>query len=76
MGLWHPRPKYSDLAYYSTMCTPTKGECMMFHTLIKRTPVSVREALSLVVGPVDMAKLKTDKAKKEYIRVRLPTLLF
>ena len=69
MGLWVPRPNYSEHKYYSLTCTPTKGENRLFYTLMKRTRVSIREAVHMIVNPKDAKLLRTDKGLDSYIRV-------
>ena len=68
MGLWQPRPKYTDRVYYSSKCMPTKGETRLFHSMMRRTRRSVREVIALVAQAKE-SFLRSDKNMEEYIRV-------
>ncbi|XP_046327915.2 uncharacterized protein LOC124111997 isoform X2 [Haliotis rufescens] len=70
LGLWQPRPKYSDRIYYSMKCLPTKGESKLFHSLMKRTPISVRQAVARNTQAKD-SFLRSDKNMEQYIRNQL-----
>ncbi|XP_071116690.1 uncharacterized protein [Haliotis cracherodii] len=70
LGLWQPRPKYSDRIYYSMKCLPTKGESKLFHGLMKRTPISVRQAVARNTQAKD-SFLRSDKNMEQYIRNQL-----
>ncbi|KAK3090147.1 hypothetical protein FSP39_009490 [Pinctada imbricata] len=70
LGLHQPRPKYTDRIYFSTKCMPSKGEGKLFHSMMRRPVVTVREAVA------KMAKAKesfhrSDKNVDEYIRNKL-----
>ncbi|XP_025108860.1 uncharacterized protein LOC112573069 isoform X2 [Pomacea canaliculata] len=70
LGLWYPRPKYSDRIYMSSKCTPTKGETKLFHAMIRRRPVTVREAVASNAKAKD-SFLRSDKNMEQYIRNQL-----
>ena len=68
MGLWQPRPKYSDRVYYSTKAMPTRGETRLFHSMMRRTRRTIREVIALVASAKE-SFLRSDKNMEEYIRV-------
>ncbi|KAL4236724.1 Coiled-coil domain-containing protein 17 [Mactra antiquata] len=70
MGLWQPRPKYSDRIYYSSKCMPTRGETRLFHSMMRRTRRSIREVIALVASAKE-SFLRSDKNMEEYIRTQL-----
>ena len=68
LGLWHPRPKYSDRVYMSDKCTPLRGETKLFHAMIRRRPITVRESVALNAQAKD-SFLRSDKNMEQYVRV-------
>ena len=72
LGLWKPCPQYHQRVYISASCTPTRGEAKLFHTLMARTRVSVREAASSMVAadPNGGIHGRSDRTLESYIRVR------
>jgi hypothetical protein len=68
LGLWHARPKYSDRVYISDKCTPLRGEAKLFHYMIRRKPVTVRDAVAMNAKAKD-SFLRSDKNMEQYIRV-------
>ncbi|KAL3869337.1 hypothetical protein ACJMK2_042031 [Sinanodonta woodiana] len=70
MGLWQPRPKYTDRVYMSSGCMPTKGETRLFHAMMRRTRRSVREVVATVASAKE-SFLRSDKNMDEYIRNQL-----
>ncbi|XP_076440309.1 uncharacterized protein LOC143279891 isoform X2 [Babylonia areolata] len=70
LGLWHARPKYSDRIYISDKCTPMRGETKLFHAMIRRRPVTIREAVALNAKVKD-SFLKSDKNMEQHIRNQL-----
>lgn len=70
LGLWHPRPKYSDRIYISDKCTPLRGEAKLFHAMIRRKPITVRESIAMYAKAKD-SFLRSDKNMEQYIRNQL-----
>ena len=70
-GLWHPRPHYSHHVYYSASCRPSHSECLVFHALHQRAPVSVRDTVLRISSTEDAESLDTDVKMEAYIRVSL-----
>ena len=70
-GLWHPRPHYSHHVYYSASCRPSHSECLVFHALHQRAPVSVRDTALRISSTDDAESLDTDVKMEAYIRVSL-----
>ncbi|XP_052774398.1 uncharacterized protein LOC128212988 isoform X3 [Mya arenaria] len=70
MGLYQPRPKYSDRVYYSSKCMPTKGETRLFHSMMRRTRRTIREVIALV-APAKESFLRSDKNMEEFMRTQL-----
>ncbi|XP_052257880.1 uncharacterized protein LOC127862678 isoform X7 [Dreissena polymorpha] len=70
MGLMQPRPKYSDRVYYSSRCTPTRGETRLFHSMMRRTKRTVREVITLV-APAKESYLRSDKTMEEFMKTQL-----
>ncbi|XP_060559794.1 uncharacterized protein LOC132719870 isoform X5 [Ruditapes philippinarum] len=70
MGLWQPRPKYSDRVYYSSKAMPTRGETRLFHSMMRRTRRTIREVIALVASAKE-SFLRSDKNMEEYIRNQL-----
>ncbi|KAJ8305994.1 hypothetical protein KUTeg_016539 [Tegillarca granosa] len=70
LGLWSPRPKYSDRIYYSSKCMPSRGESKLFHSMMRRPAVTNREAVAKVAQAKE-SFLRSDKNLEEYIRNKL-----
>lgn len=70
LGLWHPRPKYSDRIYISNKCVPMRGETKLFHAMIRRRPITVRESVAMNAKAKD-SFLRSDKNMEQYIRNQL-----
>ncbi|XP_066298686.1 uncharacterized protein [Branchiostoma lanceolatum] len=74
LGLSVPKPAYSEGVYYSTKCTPTRGESQLFHAMGDRNVVLIRHCLG-VISDGQEQRLKTDKATEQWIRTQLTRLL-
>ena len=70
LGLFYPKPDYSEGVYSSRFCRPTKGEVAIYKSHLLRTPVTVRDALHLIVEPDEESNLRSDVSSHNYIRVR------
>ncbi|XP_059151750.1 uncharacterized protein LOC131937975, partial [Physella acuta] len=70
LGLWYPRPKYSDRVYLSGQCLPTRGESKLFHAMLKRTHTTIRDAVAATTQAKE-SFLSSDKNMEQYIRNQL-----
>ncbi|KAJ7332818.1 hypothetical protein JRQ81_014998 [Phrynocephalus forsythii] len=50
MGLFHPRPDYSEGVYYSDSAKPSAGEIYFYEAMMNRSVVSVREIVYQLAG--------------------------
>ena len=69
LGLYQPRPRYTDRIYFSTKCMPSKGESKLFHSMMRRPPIKVRDAVASIAQAKE-SFYRNDKNLEEYIRVR------
>lgn len=69
-GLFQPKPSYADGEYYSLSCEPTLGECQIFHSMVKRKLIRIREVIKLI-GDGQEQKLKKDGVIESWIKTRL-----
>ena len=67
LGLWHPRPKYSDGVYISSKCTPTPGERKLFRAQNHDDSITVRKAVAKLAKAKD--SFLSDKTMHQYMRV-------
>ncbi len=67
LGLFQPRPRYEDQVYLSMRCAPSVGECQLFHTLLRRSPLAVREAVSEIDESEKL--LKSGMLIEDFIKV-------
>ncbi|CAL1538632.1 unnamed protein product [Lymnaea stagnalis] len=70
LGLWYPRPKYSDRVYLSGQCLPTRGESKLFHAMLKRSHTTIRDAVAATTKAKE-SFLSSDKNMEQYIRNQL-----
>ncbi|XP_076462102.1 uncharacterized protein LOC143294612 [Babylonia areolata] len=70
LGLWRPRPRYSDGAYLSTRCQPTPGETRLFRSMARRQAVAARTAVA-EVSKARSSLLNKDVNIHQYIRSQL-----
>lgn len=70
LGLYLPRPRYTDRIYFSHKCLPNKGESKLFHSMMKRPSISMREAVAKLAKAKE-SFYRSDKNIEEYIRVGL-----
>ncbi|XP_069128656.1 uncharacterized protein [Argopecten irradians] len=70
LGLWQPRPKYTDRIYYSSKCMPSKGESKLFHSMMRRPPMSNRDAVARMAQAKE-SFFRSDKNIEEFIRNKL-----
>ncbi|XP_013082308.1 uncharacterized protein LOC106067643 isoform X1 [Biomphalaria glabrata] len=70
LGLWYPRPKYSDRVYFSSQCVPSRGESKLFHAMMKRVPITIRDAVAATTKAKE-SFLSSDKNMEQYIRNQL-----
>ncbi|XP_052098307.1 uncharacterized protein LOC127733070 isoform X1 [Mytilus californianus] len=70
LGLYIPRPRYTDRIYYSSKCLPTKGESRLFHSMMKRPSISMRDAVAKLAKAKE-SFYRSDKNIEEYIRNKL-----
>lgn len=69
LGLYQPRPRYTDRIYFSTKCMPSKGESKLFHSMMRRPAIKVRDAVAKIAQAKE-SFYRSDKNLEEYIRVR------
>ncbi|XP_050401529.1 uncharacterized protein LOC126818261 isoform X2 [Patella vulgata] len=70
LGLWQPRPKYSDRVYYSMKCVPLKGENKMLHGMMKRPKIPTRDAVATHAQAKE-GFMRSDKNMEQYIKNQL-----
>nr|XP_022315189.1 uncharacterized protein LOC111119376 isoform X5 [Crassostrea virginica] len=70
LGLYQPRPRYTDRIYFSTKCMPSKGESKLFHSMMRRPPIKVRDAVASIAQAKE-SFYRNDKNLEEYIRNKL-----
>ncbi|ESO88244.1 hypothetical protein LOTGIDRAFT_234580 [Lottia gigantea] len=70
LGLWQPRPKYTDRIYYSMKCQPLKGENKLLHGMMKRPQISTRDAVAQH-AQATTGFMKSDKNMEQYIKNQL-----
>uniref|UniRef100_A0A8W8LP49 Uncharacterized protein n=1 Tax=Magallana gigas TaxID=29159 RepID=A0A8W8LP49_MAGGI len=70
LGLYQPRPRYTDIMYISTKCMPSKGESMLFHSMMRRPAIKVRDAVAKT-AQANESFYYNDKNLEEYIRKKL-----
>ncbi|XP_071144774.1 uncharacterized protein [Mytilus edulis] len=70
LGLHIPRPRYTDRIYYSSKCLPTKGESRLFHSMMKRPSIPMRDAVAKLAKAKE-SFYRSDKNIEEYIRNKL-----
>ncbi|XP_056018546.1 uncharacterized protein LOC125668024 isoform X3 [Ostrea edulis] len=70
LGLYQPRPKYTDRIYYSTKCMPSKGESKLFHSMMRRPAIKIRDAVAKIAQAKE-SFYRNDKNLDEYIRNKL-----
>ncbi|KAH9523455.1 hypothetical protein Btru_040051 [Bulinus truncatus] len=70
LGLWYPRPKYTDHVYLSGQCVPSRGESKLFHAMMKRIPITIRDAVAATTKAKE-SFLSSDKNMEQYIRNQL-----
>nr|XP_005997279.2 PREDICTED: uncharacterized protein LOC102355750 [Latimeria chalumnae] len=74
LGLFQPRPDYSDGIYYSETAQPTSGENCLYNAMVNRSVVLVREIVPLLAG--DRAQeLRTDEGISNWIRQKLTQMM-
>ncbi len=59
--------------YLSMRCAPSLGECQLFHTLLRRSPLSVREAISEIDESEKL--LKSGMPIEDFIKVSSQTTI-
>ena len=74
MGLWKPRPQYTDKAYYNLNYEPTLGESKLFHALLVRSTLTTREAVHQMADSKEARLLKNEKSMEKFLKVI--TILF
>lgn len=70
LGLYQPRPRYTDRIYFSTKCMPSKGESKLFHSMMRRPAIKVRDAVAKIAQAKE-SFYRSDKNLEEYIRNKL-----
>ncbi|XP_022315185.2 uncharacterized protein LOC111119376 isoform X3 [Crassostrea virginica] len=70
LGLYQPRPRYTDRIYFSTKCMPSKGESKLFHSMMRRPPIKVRDAVASIAQAKE-SFYRNDKNLEEFIRNKL-----
>ena len=55
-------------SYFSLTCEPTLGECQIFHSMVKRQPITIRNSIQFI-GDGQEQKLKKDKVIASWIKV-------
>ncbi|XP_061197713.1 uncharacterized protein LOC133205832 isoform X2 [Saccostrea echinata] len=70
LGLYQPRPKYTDRIYYSMKCLPSNGESKLFHSMMRRPAIKIRDAVAKIAQAKE-SFYRNDKNLDEYIRNKL-----
>ncbi|XP_064605743.1 uncharacterized protein LOC135470637 [Liolophura sinensis] len=70
LGLWQPRPAYTDRIYYSEKCRPSRGETQLLCALARRPVVTMRQVVTRLALSRDIS-LDNDKSLAQYIRNQL-----
>ncbi|XP_062610172.1 uncharacterized protein LOC134271939 isoform X3 [Saccostrea cucullata] len=70
LGLYQPRPKYTDRIYYSMKCLPSNGESKLFHSMMRRPAIKIRDAVARIAQAKE-SFYRNDKNLDEYIRNKL-----
>ncbi|XP_067845688.1 uncharacterized protein [Heptranchias perlo] len=73
LGLFQPRPNYDDKVYYSDKARPTTGENYLYHAMVNRSVVLVREIIPMIAGSKEQ-DLRTDDEIENWIRMKLSKL--
>nr|XP_015210948.1 PREDICTED: coiled-coil domain-containing protein 17 [Lepisosteus oculatus] len=74
LGLFLPRPGYSDGGYYSHSAKPSQGEACLLSAMSNRSVVLVREIVFLIAGSQG-AELKSDTEIHGWIRQKLSRMI-
>ncbi|XP_053100271.1 coiled-coil domain-containing protein 17 isoform X3 [Hemicordylus capensis] len=69
LGLFQPRPDYSDGVYYSDSAKPTAGESCFYKAMANRSVISVREIVHRLAGHDN--SLSTDEELSAWIHQKL-----
>ncbi|XP_055497671.1 uncharacterized protein LOC129700897 isoform X2 [Leucoraja erinacea] len=74
LGLFQPRPNYEDKVYYSDKASPTTGENDIYHAMVNRSFVSVREIVPMIAG-TKAQDFSTDTELENWIYMKLSKLV-
>ncbi|XP_072366916.1 uncharacterized protein [Scyliorhinus torazame] len=73
-GLFQPLPNYNDKVYYSDKARPTTGENNLYHAMVNRSVVLVREIVPMIADSKEQ-DLRTDDEIGNWIRMKLSSLM-
>ncbi|MGH0122546.1 UNVERIFIED_CONTAM: hypothetical protein FKN15_038096 [Acipenser sinensis] len=74
LGLFQPRPRYSDGVYYSDTAKPSQREACLYSAMTNRSVVLVREILDLIAGS-RVQELGSDLEISEWIKDKLNCMM-
>lgn len=74
LGLFQPRPRYSDGVYYSDTAKPSQREACLYSAMTNRSVVLVREILDLIAGS-RVQELGSDLEISEWIKDKLNRMM-